>query len=113
MKKTVDELLKKLQKLKSWEEVFDYLMGDDYNPKVLRFQGTCNGSTDGVSYKQGGYDTVANGWGNYFWRSTKKEGEIVEHNGQNYIVMWNGFYTGDARSFDKHTLIIVPVNMLE
>lgn len=77
------------------------------------FSGSNKGSTDGVSYSKGGYDTVANGWGEYFYRSTKKPGEVVEHESAQWLVVWNGYSSGSPYSFAYHTLIIVPVEALK
>jgi hypothetical protein len=79
--------------------------------QMLAFRGSCRGSTDGVSYSEGGYNTTANGWGSYFYRSTKKRGATLEYKGAEWFVVWNGFSKGDAYSFSSHSLIIVPVEV--
>jgi hypothetical protein len=76
------------------------------------FSGSCEGRVDGVSYAKKGYDTVANGWGDYFWRSNSKRGETLQYEGAEWMVVWNGFMLGDASFFDSHTLIVVPVAAL-
>lgn len=78
----------------------------------LGFSGSCLGTTKGVSYSEGGYDTVACGWGDYFYRSSKSRGDTLEYEGATWLVVWNGFGGGDARSFDRHTLVIVPEEAL-
>jgi hypothetical protein len=75
-------------------------------------KGTRRGSADGVSYAEGGYPTVAWGWGDYFWQCSKRRGETLEYEGAEWMVVWNVFSRGDACSFDRHTLIIVPVGAL-
>ena len=74
------------------------------------FSGSCRGSVDGVSYAKGGYNTVANGWGDYFYRSSKRRGDTLEYKGAEWVVIWNGYGAGDAYSFSVHSLVIVPVD---
>jgi hypothetical protein len=76
------------------------------------FSGSCSGPTDGVSYAKGGYNTVANGWGQNFWRCVKKQGETLDYEGAQWVVVWNGYSSGDSYSFATHSLIIVPVAAL-
>lgn len=76
------------------------------------FSGSSSGSTDGISYAKGGYDTVRHGWAEYFWRSSKKRGETLEYEGAEWLVVWNGFGAGSAYALDNHTLVIVPIDAL-
>lgn len=76
------------------------------------FTGTCRGFTDGVPYANGGYDTVRNGWGDYFWRCNKRQGETLEYNEAQWMVVWNGYVQGDVHMFSSHSLVLVPVDAL-
>lgn len=76
------------------------------------FRGSCQGSTDGVPYAEGGYDTVAGGWGDYFWSCTKTQGDTLEYEGTQWMVVWNGYRKGSPHRFSSHSLVIVPVAAL-
>lgn len=76
------------------------------------FSGNCNGRTDGVPYAKGGYGTLRNGQGSYFWRCSKKQGETLEYEGAEWLVVWNSFSAGSAETFDDHSVVIVPIEAL-
>ncbi len=76
---------------------------------LLQFSGSCEGRTDGVSYAKGGYNTTANGWAQKFWRTSQDPGKTLEYEGAEWVVCRNGFGAGDARFFDTHSLLLVPV----
>lgn len=76
------------------------------------FTGTCKGSTSSYPYALGGYDTVRHGWGQYFFTSLRRSGETFEYKGAEWLVLWASFSRGSAQSFDRYTLIAVPVASL-
>jgi hypothetical protein len=78
----------------------------------FHFSGSSRGGTDGVSYSDGGYQTTANGWGDHFWRSTRRIGQTVEWKGATWLVVRNSFSAGSPHYFAGHTLVIVPEKAL-
>lgn len=79
----------------------------------ISFAGHCNGAVEGVSYSDGGYQTVRNGYGANFYLCSKKQGEVVKYRDTNWMVVWNVFRRGDAHTFDTHTLVLVPGSAIE
>lgn len=80
--------------------------------KQFGFRGSCRGSTEGVSYAQGGYGTVRYGHLAYFYRSSQKRGNEIEYEGASWLVLWNGYSSGSAEFPGSHSLVIVPVEAL-
>ena len=107
-----DEFIRLVSEINRRDSVVQACKDAGLPHQIFAFRGSCRGATDGISYPSGGYDTVRNGWGSYFYRSNQKRGEVLEHEGAKWLVVWNGFGSGDAYSFDSHSLIVVPVEAL-
>jgi len=103
MKKLLSTLLEKKKRkdvIKACEKA-----GVPY--KMFKFAGHCRGYTNGVSYSEGTYDTHNNGTGEFFYRSSNEPGQTIEHDGNEWTVVWNKYIRGDAYYFATHSLIIV------
>lgn len=78
----------------------------------LSFSGACKGISDGAPYAKGGYSTVRNGWGEYFWRSTAVKGGTIIFNDIEWVVAWNSYSRGDVYTFASHDLVLIPKAMV-
>jgi len=107
-----DDFVRLVSEIKRRDDVIQACKDAGLPFQRFGFSGSCKGSTDGVSYAKGGYNTTANGWGDYFYRSSKKRGETLEYEGAEWLVVWNGYSSGDAYSFSGHSLVVVPVTAL-
>ena len=76
--------------------------------KMFKFEGHCRGYVDGVSYSEETYRTHNNGTGEFFYCSSKEPGQTIEHDDNEWTVVWNKYIRGDAYYFSVHSLIIVP-----
>jgi hypothetical protein len=73
------------------------------------FEGSSHArTTESVPYSDGGYNTTANGRGEYFFRSTAKVGAEVDYQGAKWVVVWNKYSPGCPSWFASHSFIIVP-----
>ena len=102
------DFIRLIQEMERSEHVIQACKDAGLPYQRFSFSGHCNGETGGVPYAKGGYDTVANGWGDYFFACSKYQGGTLEHKGAEWIVVWNGYSSGDASSFTRHSLVIVP-----
>jgi len=82
--------------------------------RAFAFSGSSKGATEGVPHEVGGaYDTTANGTGNDFCPTSKVVGETLEIEGTTWVVVFRKDVIGCASFFDRHQLILVPVEALE
>jgi hypothetical protein len=78
----------------------------------LNISGTCKGDINGPPYSSHGYFTAKKGFGQYFYRSTKKIGGEVEYEGATWIVVRNHFSPESKYTYATHTFAIVPAEAL-
>ncbi len=109
----ISYLLKLLGEASSRDKVKKILLDLSIPVETLCFSGSCRGSITGVSYSEGGYDTTANGWGEYFYRSTARLGDIIEYKGAQWFVVRNGYSAGSGWCFASHSLFLIPKSVYE
>jgi hypothetical protein len=109
---TREELLALVGKMERRDDVVKACKDAGIPHQRFGFSGSCRGTTDGVPYANGGYDTTANGWGDYFWKTSKHQGEVLEYKDAQWLVVWNGSSKGNAHCFGSHSLVIVPIAAL-
>jgi len=107
-----EEFLNIVKEMRRRDEIVQACKDAGISHQRFSFSGSCRGAVDGVSYADGGYSTTANGWGDYFYRSTKREGDTLEYEGAEWVVVWNGYSSGSADCFAGHSLVVVPTEAL-
>jgi len=100
-----EEILEKMATREGRVEMVKQVPGSIYR----NFSGMARADVPGISYSDGGYNTVANGYCEYFHCSTLKEGEQFTHEGREYICVRNRYSAGDAHYPSDHVFTAVPV----
>jgi hypothetical protein len=103
------EFLKLISEMDRRETVIGAVRDAGLPHQRFSFTGSKQGNTEGISYVESRYKTVRHGQLEYFFRSSKRQGEEVYYEGIKWVVVWNGYAAGAPEYPAAHSLVIVPI----
>ncbi len=107
-----EQLIGVVKEAKRRDEVLQIMKDLGIPYQQFGYRGHCRGQVGGISKREGGYRSGQGDPLDYYKRSVQCSGDELEYKDAKWVVVWNGYSSGDAYTASVHTLVIIPVAAL-